>query len=192
MMTSVVSSLCMDPDRRCSSTQVSQVCVSRARSVFQGSSEAAWLARNQQARASVARISRSPGAHSPLLRQTLSHNPPALAGLLHTRAGLLSNSAASSSGKEVCSRSSRTTKKQLSPTASTCQEKAVGGRPAPTRCSVPAGSRTRRPAPSPLRARGCGPMERRPATHLAPGPASRVGNPRSGRICRADGRRRHP
>ena len=67
-------------------------------------------------------MKRSPGAHSPLCRRTSSHNSPALAGLLHTRAGLLSNWAGSSRGKDSHSRSSRTTKRQLSPTATACQE----------------------------------------------------------------------
>ena len=122
MMTTVVSSFRIKPPRRCSPTQASHLDESNARRIFQGFSPAALLARNQQARASDARMKRSPGAHSPLCRRTSSHNSPALAGLLHTRAGLLSNWAGSSRGKDSHSRSSRTTKRQLSPTATACQE----------------------------------------------------------------------
>ncbi len=67
-------------------------------------------------------MKRSPAAHSPPLRRTFSHSPPALAGLLHTRAGMLSNSSASSMGKDNHNQSSWTTKRQLSPTATACQE----------------------------------------------------------------------
>ena len=67
--------------------------------------------------------STGPRARTPrMCRRTPSHRSPALAGLLQTRAGLLSNWAVSSRGKDEYSRPPRTTKRQLSPMATACQE----------------------------------------------------------------------
>ncbi len=122
-MTKVVSSFRIRPPRRFSPTQRLQQDGSNARSVRQGFSPAALLARNQQASASVARMNKSPGRHSPRRRRTISHDTPVLAGLLQINAGRLSNWAASSRGKDSHKRSSRTTKRQLSPTAVACHHR---------------------------------------------------------------------
>ncbi len=125
-MTSATSSFRIRPPSRRSPTQFLQPDGSIARTDCHGFSPAALAARNQQASASVARMNRSPGSHSPRCWRTPSHKPSALDGLLQTSAGRLSNWAASSRGNDSNRRSSRTTNRQLSPMATACHESCPG------------------------------------------------------------------
>ena len=189
MMTTVVSSFRIKPPRRCSSTQASHSDESNARRVFQGFSPTALLARNQQARASDARMKRSPGAHSPLCRRTLPTTPLRWPGCCtpgrdcyRTGRGL--------PGERTATADRRGRQKGSYPLRPPPARRAAGSCPARHLWSAPTGSRTPPPSPSPLRATVCGPTGRRRATPLAPTQASPGGNPQSDRRGLVAGRRR--